>query len=400
MKKSSFGGQFTFQTRWQTTIPRGQRLARLGMLILLLTFLLVGQVGIAGGTTPAPTVSETFDGAACGVTARLWNPRTDSDVASDTSNWVPSFALEPDSFVQVDATMKQPQITVEVDQDIDANALLLLADPTDGELVSISFTTGTSLSFSVQAADPDFCDGYATRPRPHPGARAPCAAPRAHALPSIPSAHAICSFSFTCHCVSRRLFAFAPARVHPISWDRRARRRGSVTLDELRGLGTAPPTAAPTFLPLDGVLNCGNGNGAAIWNPRVSDGGVTSAAGNWIPSGVPDENITAQVGTLVARVARHRRLDQSRSNPRSTKRVARRRRLDQSRSNPRSTNACCAPSPFGPVSVESSIDELLVCVCVCVCCVRSLVISYIASCSSRDPWRPSPSPPLHQSFEL
>ena len=174
------------------TRSRGQRLAPARRLMLLLALLLVGQVGIAGGTTPAPTVSETFDGAACGVTARLWNPRIDSDVASDTSNWVPSSALDSDSFLHVDATMKQPQITVEVDQDIDANALLLLADPTDGELVSISFTTGTSLMFSVRAADPDFCDGYATRPRPHPGARAPCAAPRARALPSIPSAHAIC----------------------------------------------------------------------------------------------------------------------------------------------------------------------------------------------------------------
>ena len=48
----------------------------------------------------------------------------------------------------------------------------------------------------------------------------------------------------------------------------------------------------------DGVLNCGDGGGAAVWNPRLASGDA-SVAGNWIPSGVPDATTAAQIdGTI------------------------------------------------------------------------------------------------------
>jgi hypothetical protein len=42
------------------------------------------------------------------------------------------------------------------------------------------------------------------------------------------------------------------------------------------------------------VLNCGDGGGAAIWNPRLASG-VASTAGNWIPNGVPDATMAMQI---------------------------------------------------------------------------------------------------------
>ena len=42
------------------------------------------------------------------------------------------------------------------------------------------------------------------------------------------------------------------------------------------------------------MLNCGDGAGAAIWNPRIANG-AASTAGNWIPSGVPDVAVAMQI---------------------------------------------------------------------------------------------------------
>ena len=48
----------------------------------------------------------------------------------------------------------------------------------------------------------------------------------------------------------------------------------------------------------DGVLNCGDGGGAAVWNPRLATGNAL-IAGNWIPSGVPDATVAMQIdGTI------------------------------------------------------------------------------------------------------
>ena len=54
------------------------------------------------------------------------------------------------------------------------------------------------------------------------------------------------------------------------------------------------PSAAPTPQKHGGVLNCGDGGGAAIWNPRLASG-VSSTAGNWIPNGVPDATVAMQI---------------------------------------------------------------------------------------------------------
>ena len=54
----------------------------------------------------------------------------------------------------------------------------------------------------------------------------------------------------------------------------------------------------PTTTTYDGVLNCGDGAGAAVWNPRITTGGALTA-GNWIPSGVPDATVAVQIdGTI------------------------------------------------------------------------------------------------------
>jgi hypothetical protein len=54
----------------------------------------------------------------------------------------------------------------------------------------------------------------------------------------------------------------------------------------------------PTTTTYDGVLNCGDGAGAAVWNPRITTGGALTA-GNWIPSGVPDATTATQIdGTI------------------------------------------------------------------------------------------------------
>ena len=42
------------------------------------------------------------------------------------------------------------------------------------------------------------------------------------------------------------------------------------------------------------MLNCGDGGGAAVWNPRLASG-VAGTADNWIPSGVPDETAAMQI---------------------------------------------------------------------------------------------------------
>ena len=54
-------------------------------------------------------------------------------------------------------------------------------------------------------------------------------------------------------------------------------------------------TGPTTF---DGVLNCGDGAGAAVWNPRLATGDA-SIAGNWIPSGVPDATVAVQIDATI-----------------------------------------------------------------------------------------------------
>ena len=59
--------------------------------------------------------------------------------------------------------------------------------------------------------------------------------------------------------------------------------------------GGSTPTQTPTSATHEHVV-CGDD--AALWNPRIAEGSF-GVAGNWIPSGVPDESTVAQIyGTM------------------------------------------------------------------------------------------------------
>ena len=59
--------------------------------------------------------------------------------------------------------------------------------------------------------------------------------------------------------------------------------------------GRSTPTQTPTSATHEHVV-CGDD--AALWNPRIAEGSF-GVAGNWIPSGVPDELTAAQIyGTM------------------------------------------------------------------------------------------------------